>query len=342
MPDKRESDQRAVKAADSEWVNCPVCGESDMQKVREGEGFLIFCTNTRCASNGGDNISALSVERELQSAHRLWEKEHDELVILRRKLRRLEGETGQAAPPTEPCESAKRIARIIHDEMKALLAKHGLKHKGDDKTEEFVAEMVQLAINDSGPTRMLKELWEPNLCGHQKMFLYATTGATILNCALCRIAELEEAAPLTEQEEQNAAREFVKKNLPALMTDSSDRPELFFKGWMARAVTPAETCPTHDELLSRAREFWRNSIDLAIGPKTMADFALNEIKKLGYSPAPASVTPGETCPRLAMTFGEWCDKNVLQPTMGNVELYASAMISMAWHSPALAPQKEKL
>ena len=84
-----------------DWVKCPVCGEPDMEKVPEGEEFLISCTNTRCASNGGDNVSALSVERELQSAHRVWEKEHDELVILREKLKRLlAGAQPESTPPT--------------------------------------------------------------------------------------------------------------------------------------------------------------------------------------------------------------------------------------------------
>lgn len=56
--------ERVEKDADSrEWVNCPICGESDMRKEREsdceaGEGY-IHCVNLACASNGGDNSSAL-------------------------------------------------------------------------------------------------------------------------------------------------------------------------------------------------------------------------------------------------------------------------------------------
>ena len=67
-----------------EWVRCPVCGESDMKQITDAdENRLIFCVNLACASNGGSNTSALSIQRELDSAHRLWEKEHGELVQLR-------------------------------------------------------------------------------------------------------------------------------------------------------------------------------------------------------------------------------------------------------------------
>ena len=78
----------AASSTQPEWVNCPICGDPDMQKVPEGEEFLISCVNTACASNGGTNTSALSIQRELDSAHRLWEKEHDELVILREESKR--------------------------------------------------------------------------------------------------------------------------------------------------------------------------------------------------------------------------------------------------------------
>ncbi len=44
------------KTADSSWVNCPICGGTDMHKVRDGEedDFIISCTNCACRSNGGD------------------------------------------------------------------------------------------------------------------------------------------------------------------------------------------------------------------------------------------------------------------------------------------------
>lgn len=43
-----------------EWVDCPVCGESDMRKETDAEGnSLIFCVNHNCASNGGTNAIRL-------------------------------------------------------------------------------------------------------------------------------------------------------------------------------------------------------------------------------------------------------------------------------------------
>lgn len=45
------------------WVNCPICGESDMRKTREkdceGDEGYISCVNLACASNGGTNATAL-------------------------------------------------------------------------------------------------------------------------------------------------------------------------------------------------------------------------------------------------------------------------------------------
>lgn len=38
-----------------EWVNCPICGESDMRQEKDRDGNkLIFCTNHACKSNGGE------------------------------------------------------------------------------------------------------------------------------------------------------------------------------------------------------------------------------------------------------------------------------------------------
>lgn len=46
-----------------EWVNCPVCGESDMPSVTtQGGQQKIECTNLCCASNGGTNVSALRAQ----------------------------------------------------------------------------------------------------------------------------------------------------------------------------------------------------------------------------------------------------------------------------------------
>lgn len=37
------------------WVNCPICGCSDMRQTEDSEGNkLINCTNHACKSNGGE------------------------------------------------------------------------------------------------------------------------------------------------------------------------------------------------------------------------------------------------------------------------------------------------
>jgi len=52
----------------TEWVKCPICGDTDMAKTfdpaPEGEEGYIHCTNLACASNGGTNCSALQVIQE--------------------------------------------------------------------------------------------------------------------------------------------------------------------------------------------------------------------------------------------------------------------------------------
>lgn len=46
----------------TDWVNCPICGEPDMKRESDDDGFIITCTNLCCASNGGDNHSVLKIE----------------------------------------------------------------------------------------------------------------------------------------------------------------------------------------------------------------------------------------------------------------------------------------
>lgn len=44
----------------TEWVDCPICGESDMKKTTDEDDFqLIFCINGNCGSNGGTNINKI-------------------------------------------------------------------------------------------------------------------------------------------------------------------------------------------------------------------------------------------------------------------------------------------
>jgi hypothetical protein len=56
-------ESKAAPVVGREWVDCPVCGESDMRKETDGEGnSLVFCVNHSCASNGGLNHSAIAIE----------------------------------------------------------------------------------------------------------------------------------------------------------------------------------------------------------------------------------------------------------------------------------------
>lgn len=47
-----------------EWVDCPICGESDMRKSSDGEKFIIHCVNGNCASNGGTMVHALQTSAQ--------------------------------------------------------------------------------------------------------------------------------------------------------------------------------------------------------------------------------------------------------------------------------------
>lgn len=54
----------------SDWVNCPICGESDMRKETEASSpdiSYISCVNGNCGSNGGTNFSALPMEKYRQA-----------------------------------------------------------------------------------------------------------------------------------------------------------------------------------------------------------------------------------------------------------------------------------
>lgn len=44
----------------TDWVMCPICGESDMRREVDTYGnALIHCVNHNCGSNGGDNYCGL-------------------------------------------------------------------------------------------------------------------------------------------------------------------------------------------------------------------------------------------------------------------------------------------
>lgn len=85
-----------------DWVPCPICGEPDMEREPDDDGFIITCTNLVCASNGGDNRAALKCEAapftnrmarealELRSASRaanaIIDQQADEMKALQSKL----------------------------------------------------------------------------------------------------------------------------------------------------------------------------------------------------------------------------------------------------------------
>jgi len=43
------------------WVQCPICGENDMEKRTADRAHrgLISCTNLECGSNGGTNFNGM-------------------------------------------------------------------------------------------------------------------------------------------------------------------------------------------------------------------------------------------------------------------------------------------
>lgn len=61
------------------WVNCPICGESDTRREAEDEGFLLYCTNLSCASNGGDNFQAIKKRLTKEIGRDLIDKIIDEI-----------------------------------------------------------------------------------------------------------------------------------------------------------------------------------------------------------------------------------------------------------------------
>lgn len=63
----------------SDWVTCPVCGESDMRMESDEHGHaLISCMNHNCFSNGGTNRSALPPAPPARMSHEEYVAECDE------------------------------------------------------------------------------------------------------------------------------------------------------------------------------------------------------------------------------------------------------------------------
>lgn len=53
-------------AGSVDWVDCPICGESDMRKTTSDGNSLIECVNHGCASNGG-SLDMIESEIKIQS-----------------------------------------------------------------------------------------------------------------------------------------------------------------------------------------------------------------------------------------------------------------------------------
>lgn len=88
LPLERQSSQQEAVATD--WVICPICGESDMRKeVDAGGHSLIHCVNTNCASNGG-TMDARPLAHDLADADRRAGAAERHLESCRNDLIRIE------------------------------------------------------------------------------------------------------------------------------------------------------------------------------------------------------------------------------------------------------------
>jgi hypothetical protein len=69
-----------------DWVNCPICGEPDMQQVTDSEGNpLISCTNITCASNGGSNEELARAKEAREHTHDWYRRHYGKLHEWARK-----------------------------------------------------------------------------------------------------------------------------------------------------------------------------------------------------------------------------------------------------------------
>jgi hypothetical protein len=56
----------------TDWVICPICGETDMERETDAEGCaIISCVNHCCGSNGGTNFDGLKGRDNSGEAYRL-------------------------------------------------------------------------------------------------------------------------------------------------------------------------------------------------------------------------------------------------------------------------------
>ena len=269
--DKRESDQRA-EAAPPTVQRCPGCGS---EVIRNGERWpnAWSCANRNC------------------SEHR-WHYEYG-------------AQTAESTPPTD--ERNEDYARQLK-EIKPLCSRCNGNGTLPTRNGEGKINGTMTCPDCEGDGRFIDWPDRCTRCGAEMQSNPATIYCPICDKQSTGIEEfLREGKQVAYEKWRKAEQELKIANgklelLNSFYASDADETEneklaravkelIELKAKLAGAAqTPGETCLTHDELLSRAREFWRNSIDPAIGPKTMADFALNEIKKLGHSPAPAPQT----------------------------------------------------
>jgi len=137
----------------SEWVNCPICGEPDMEKSFHGEENdpVIECTNHECASNGGTNKSALETHGcpigvnnpELCSAGYCANCAaflREELAIL--SLEKMSSELKITAQyQKQLAEKDAKLAKLYKDI--AVLVKHGFFEESHKESREALQRLVQ-------------------------------------------------------------------------------------------------------------------------------------------------------------------------------------------------------
>lgn len=111
----------------SEWVNCPICGEPDMEKSFHGEENdpIIECTNHECASNGGTNMSAIECEA---STIKSLERVASELKITAQYQKQL-------------ADKDAKLAKLYKDI--AVLVEHGFFEESHKESREALQRLIQ-------------------------------------------------------------------------------------------------------------------------------------------------------------------------------------------------------
>lgn len=104
----------------TDYVDCPICGQSDMPKELEpgadvpGQGY-IKCLNLACASNGGTNMCALPQSKDIDWAMLIKERgdADRELVEGLKEIREvLKPEIGRLERQFRRCQETKDEAQL--------------------------------------------------------------------------------------------------------------------------------------------------------------------------------------------------------------------------------------